>query len=353
MEAGSIGPVKNRVSVALIGAGYWGTNLARVLSTHPGVELTWICDADSSSAEAARRFAPKAQISTNVGDVLSDGALQAIVIATPVSSHKELTLRALHSGKDVFVEKPMAATLFEAGEMLAAAKATGRILMVGHVFLYNAVVQRIAEMIKRGELGEIRYFSCRRLNLGIVRKDVDVMWDLAAHDVSILDLWTEGATISNVDAVGHSFLQPGIADLFFGSLTFSTGAAALIQTSWLDPQKVRSITVVGSKRMAVYDDMAQDARLVIHDKGIDINNLHANIGRYTTFAEYQLTVRAGDVWIPRIAFPEPLTVEIDDFVSSVAERRQPIATGEVGMRVVGVLERMREAMHNRGTTRAS
>jgi Predicted dehydrogenases and related proteins len=215
--------------------------------------------------------------------------------------------------------------------------------MVGHTFLYNGAVRRIKAMIDSGELGDIRYIFMRRLNLGIVRHDVDALWNLAPHDLSILNYWIDRPVVQ-MSAVGHCYLQPGIADVVFAHITYEGNIAGHIQVSWLDPSKVRQATVVGSRRMLVYDDTSNDARIVVYDKGIDVKDLSTNLGGFETFAQHQFTVRAGDAWLPQVDFNEPLVEEINDFVDSIANGKEPLASGASGLAVVQQLERLSAAM---------
>jgi predicted dehydrogenase len=280
---------------------------------------------------------------TTVESALADGEVDGVVVAVPVESHYEVAMAALQAGRHVLVEKPLSRTASEAIRLCEEADRRSQVLMVGHTFLYNGTVRRIKEMIDGGELGEIRYIFMRRLNLGIVRHDVDALWNLAPHDLSILNYWIDRPVVQ-VSAVGHCYLQPGIADVVFAHLAYEGNVAGHIQVSWLDPSKVRHATVVGSRRMLLYDDMSSDARLVVYDKGIDATDLTANLGRFETFAQHQFIVRAGDAWLPRVDFTEPLMEEISDFVGSIAEGRQPLANGASGLAVVEQLERLSAAM---------
>lgn len=333
----------NSQRVGLVGCGYWGSNLCRVLAQHPGVDLKWVCDASPRALEKAGRLAPNARLVSTFEDALSSRDVDGVVVALPVESHFEVAMAALKADKDVLVEKPLSRTVEEASKLCAEAGARGRVLMTGHTFVYNASVRRIKAMIDQGELGEIRYVFMRRLNLGIVRHDVDALWNLAPHDLSILNYWLHRPVVA-VSAVGHSYLQPGIADVVFAHLTFEGNVAGHIQVSWLDPNKIRQATVVGSRRMLLYDDVSTDARITVYDKGIDASDLTASLGGYETFAQHQFTVRAGDIWLPKVEFNEPLVEEITDFVGSMAERRRPIADGAAGLLVVEQLERITAAM---------
>jgi len=329
--------------IGLVGCGYWGSNLCRVLAQHPQVDLRWICDPSPRALEKARRLAPQARLITTVESALADSELDGVVVAVPVESHYKVAIAALKAGKHVLVEKPLCRTASEAMLLCDEADRRNQVLMVGHTFLYNGTVRRIKEMIDGGELGDIRYIFMRRLNLGIVRHDVDALWNLAPHDLSILNYWIDRPVVQ-LSAVGHCYLQPGIADVAFAHLTYEGNIAAHIQVSWLDPSKVRQATVVGSRRMLLYDDMSNDARIPVYDKGIDAADLSTNLGGFETYAQHQFTVRAGDAWLPKIDFNEPLVEEVTDFVGSIAEGRQPLASGASGLAVVELLERLSVAM---------
>jgi predicted dehydrogenase len=331
------------LKIGLVGSGYWGSNLCRVLAQHPQVDLRWICDPSPKALEKARRIAPQAELITTLEAALAAGEVDGVVVAVPVESHYEVAMAALQAGKHVLVEKPMSRTVSEATSLCEEANRRSQVLMAGHTFLYNGTVRRIKTMIDDGELGEIRYIFMRRLNLGIVRHDVDALWNLAPHDLSILNYWIDRPVVQ-MSAVGHCYLQPGIADVVFAHITYEGNVAGHIQVSWLDPSKVRQATVVGSRRMLLYDDMSNDARIVVYDKGIDAADLSANLGGFETFAQHQFTVRAGDAWMPKIEFNEPLVEEISDFVGSIVEQRQPLASGASGLAVVQQLERLSAAM---------
>jgi predicted dehydrogenase len=338
--------VELTIGVGLVGYGYWGSNLARALQEAPAMELRTICDSRPDALRLASRRAPDIRQSTSFEDTLSDDSITALVIATPVASHFELATAALSAGKHVLVEKPLAATAAEAEALCITARDTGPQLMVGHTFLYNGAVRRIREMISAGELGDIRYVFCQRLNLGVVRDDVDALWNLAPHDISMLDYWI-GRPVIDAAAVGHSYLQSGISDVVFAHLTFEGGAAGHVHVSWLDPIKVRRVTVVGSRRMLVYDDVAADNRIAVYDKGVDIANLESSLGEYSTYAEHRLKIRAGDVWLPRIEYPEPLAVEMQEFADCILEDRPALTDGANGLRVVQILEQISSKMTGR------
>jgi predicted dehydrogenase len=310
--------------VGLVGCGYWGTNLCRVLAQHPQVNLRWVCDPAPKAQQTARRLAPDAAVLTRLDEGLDRDMVDSVVIAVPVDSHFSVAMEALQAGKHVLVEKPLSRTVPEAETLCLEASKRKLTLMVGHTFLYSGAVRRVKAMIDSGELGDIRYIFMRRLNLGIVRHDVDALWNLAPHDLSILNYWIDRPVVK-LGAVGHSYLQPGIADVVFAHLTYEGNIAGHIHVSWLDPSKVRKATIVGSRRMLVYDDMSTDARLIVYDKGIDSSHLDVKLGGFESYAQHQFTVRAGDAWLPRMEFNEPLVEEVSDFVGAIAEHRRPVA----------------------------
>jgi predicted dehydrogenase len=342
------------VNIALVGLGYWGPNLARNLALVKGGRLHVICDARS---EALARYAgqyPGARGTTDFEDVLADPSVDAVVLATPASTHHELAKAALLAGKHVLVEKPLATSTGDCLDLIATADAQGRTLMVGHVFLYNAAVRKIREYIDSGELGEIRYVYSQRLNLGQVRSDSNALWNFAPHDLSILGYWLRAEPI-DVVARGYDFLQPGIEDVVFMTLDYPGGIGANVHISWLDPLKVRRMTVVGSEKMVVYDDVNADARVMLYDKGV--TRRHADpkgqsLGRFETFGEFQLLLRAGDVLIPQVEFVEPLRVEAQHFVDSITSGTTPLTDGHEGLRVVRALEAAQRSLDAHPSRRA-
>ena len=269
--------------------------------------------------------------------------IHAVVVATPANDHFRAASLALNSGKHTFVEKPLATTADEAQELVDLAASNGLVLMAGHTFLFNSVVIRIKELIDSGELGDIQYLYSQRLNLGIVRSDVNVLWNLAPHDVSIIQYWLESEPES-ITAVGGTYLQQRLEDVVFATLRFPTGQLANIHLSWLDPHKVRTITVVGSKRMAVLDDVSADARLVIHDMGVDVSRSPESAQGFESFGQFQVIHRHGDTVIPRIPYPEPLSQEMKHFLTCIREGTEPISGGSHAVSVVRTIERIQNAL---------
>src|SRR2546425_8141277 len=332
------------INVALLGCGYWGSNLCRVLAQSQRFRLTWVSDLNPATLNRARRVAPMAQTAVDPQLPLSDPAVDAVVVATPVASHASVALRALDAGKHVFVEKPLAGSSAEAEQMCLKAERLDRRLMVGHTFMYNGAIRQVKSIIDSGSLGEIYYVFSRRLQLGIVRQDVDALWNLAPHDISIMNYWI-GRSIESFASVGQAFLQPNIADVVFAHLMYAGNVAGHIHVSWLDPNKIRQVTVVGSRKMLVFDDVARDTPIQIFDKGIDIETRDATLDTFQTYAQHRLSVRAGDVWMQHVEFKEPLDVELTEFADSIEQGRPPLTDGRKGLEVVRILERLSKAMN--------
>ena len=319
-----------KINVAVVGVGGWGKNLARNYSQIPEANLKYICDLDEKKLKTAKSQYQPEKVTTRFDDLIEDAELDAIVIATTGPSHFALCKKGLLAGKDVYVEKPMVLSVKEAEELVKLADQHKRILMVGHLLEYHPVVQKLKEMIKAGELGEVRYIYSQRLNLGTVRMDENALWNFAPHDISVI-LYLLDLSPTDVSARGQSYLQPGIEDVVFMSMNFGGKAMGHVHVSWLDPHKIRKITIVGSKRMAVFDDLEPNEKLKIYDKGVEINT------DYDTFAEY-VGLRFGDITMPYIRVGEPLRVECDHFLRCVRDRTAPLSDGRDGLRVVKVLE---------------
>lgn len=344
------------VNVALIGVGYWGPNVARALAEVDGARLHTLCDADPERLTRLRRLYPDTRFVSDVEAVLADSDIDAVVIATPVVTHHELARKALLAGKHVLVEKPLAATSAQCEELIGLASERRLTLMVGHVFLFNAAVRKVKDYIDTGELGEILYIYAQRLNLGQVRRDVNALWNFGPHDVSILCYWLD-AQPERVIARGYSYVQPDIEDVVFMTLDFPNKVGANVHISWLDPLKVRRMTVVGSKKMVVYDDVSADARITVYDKGVSRKARTAGagqspLGSYETFGEFQLLLRAGDVVIPKVDFVEPLRVECEHFIACITSGSRPMTDGNDGLRVVRVLEAAQRSLANDGRPEA-
>ncbi|MEW6752658.1 MAG: Gfo/Idh/MocA family oxidoreductase [Candidatus Latescibacterota bacterium] len=337
------------VGIAVVGAGYWGPNLIRNFAGARGGTLVAVVDLDEGRLARVRRSFPWVRTTTRLDEVLGEEAVHGVAVATPAGTHYDLTRRVLEAGKSAFVEKPLALTAAQCEDLIATAARRSLVLMVGHTMEYNAAVLRIEEYIRQQELGEVYYIYSQRLNLGVVRRDVNAMWNLAPHDISIAVRWL-GEMPRSVNARGYTYLQPGVADVVYLNLEFASGVAVHIHVSWLDPGKVRRTTVVGSRKMAVYDDASQDARIQLFDKGIDRCDTGGSLGSFDSFGTYQLIRRAGDVLIPNLEFTEPLGVETAHFVECVQEGKRPTTDGENGLRVVRVLEAADRSMAQGGVS---
>ncbi|MGE3540965.1 MAG: Gfo/Idh/MocA family protein [Candidatus Tectimicrobiota bacterium] len=336
------------INVAVIGLGYWGPNLARNVAVLSDARLHTLCDAQAARLKRFGRQYPDAKLQTDVQAVLTDTEVDAVVIATPAASHFGLASAALRAGKHILVEKPLARTSAECRELIALAEAQGLIVMTGHVFLFNAAVQKVKEYIQSGELGDIYYIYTQRLNMGRVQSDVNALWNFAPHDFSILCYWLD-AMPERIMARGYAYVQPGIEDVVFVTLDFPGGVGTNVHISWLDPRKVRCMTVVGSRKMVVYDDMSADAKIVVYDKGVTRQSpTPMSLGSYENFGEFQLLVRAGDVLIPKINFVEPLQLECQHFVECIRQGRRPLSDGYNGLQVVEILEAAERAMRGEG-----
>lgn len=326
------------INVAIVGIGYWGPNLARNLAISPDGRLHTLCDARPERLAQLGKQYPGAKLESDYEKVLGDPQVDAIAIATPVDTHFELAATALRAGKHVLVEKPLAQTSAECRELISLADDRGLTLMVGHVFLYNAAVQRVKDYITSGELGEIYYVYSQRLNLGIVRQDVNALWNFAPHDLSIICHWLDAAP-EWITASGFSYLQPGIEDVVFVTMGFPGGVGANVHISWLDPHKIRRMTVVGSEKMVVYDDVNADAPIMVFDKGVVKKlNERRSLGGFDSFGEFQLLTRAGDVLIPKVNFVEPLKVECQHFLDCIRTGERPLTDGRHGLQIVEALE---------------
>ncbi len=319
---------KGELSLAVVGLGYWGPNLARNVAATPGARLSWLCDSDPAARERVAAALPAGtRLSDSLDELLADDELDGVLLATPVRSHAELAIRVLGAGKHCFVEKPLAQSLADAQRVLDAAAASGRVLMVGHLLEYHPGVRALAQLIAAGELGRIHYIYTERLNLGLLRADENALWSLGAHDVSVI-LSLAGEQPVELDARGECYMRPGIEDVVFAFMRFPSGLAAHMHLSWLDPHKERRLTVVGSRRMATFDDMQPERKLTIYDKGFD-----ESAERWGEFI-----ARSGPSTSPPIAASEPLALEVEHFVACVRDGVAPRSDGASGLRVVAVLE---------------
>jgi len=331
------------IKVGVVGCGYWGPNLVRNLRQSPGCHVKLMCDINEQRLAHMRRLHPEVATTRRFEDMLNGADLDAVVIATPVHSHYEMAKACLSLGKHVFVEKPMTRTEAEGEELVALAEREGLVLMVGHTFLFSPAVRRMKEIVDGGDIGDVQYVAARRLNLGLFQKDINVAWDLAPHDISILLHLLDERPIS-VSCQGSSHVTRGIEDVTMMYLTFAKNRCAFIHNSWLDPKKVRQMTVVGSKRMIVYDDTEPLEKLKIYDARVEVPP------HYDTFAEFTYSYHYGDAYVPYIKQDEPLKLECQHFLECIREECAPIANGRLGLEVVRILEASGESLRQQGAS---
>lgn len=334
------------VNVAMVGLGYWGPNLVRNLAAVENANVAILCDIDLNRAEMIRRrFCPEAAVGRDHSEVARDPQIDAVVIATPIRTHFELGSLFLKAGKHVFIEKPLAQNVDDCRRLIDLAEENRRTLMVGHVFEFNPAVRRIKEYLEAGELGKLFYVYSQRVNLGRIQHDVNALWSFAPHDVSIMNYWL-GTEPVRVSARGFCYLSSGIEDVVFVTLEYPGGIGVNLHLAWLDPRKTRLMTLVGSKKMLVYDDVSLDAKIQLYDKGIA--QLHDFLESPESFAEFQFQIRSGDLVIPAFHFSEPLQNECRHFIESIINSTRPLTDGLNGLRVVRVLEAAERSLRLRG-----
>jgi predicted dehydrogenase len=317
-------------TVALIGCGYWGPNLLRNYADIPAVDLKWVCDTRPGALDRVQRRYPAIQTTAHLDDVLGDPTVDAVLVATPISTHHELARAALLAGKHVFVEKPLTSSVAQCVDLMALAAERDLTLMVGHTFIYSPPVRKVRELIDSGELGEVRFVTMQRVNLGLHQKDVSVIWDLAAHDLSILDYWL-GEMPQAVGTMGRDCMRDSIPDVAFLSLQYGSGVVASIHVSWLSPVKLRRTMVVGERKMLVYDDTEPVEKVKVFDHGAEFKEPES-------FAEFQMTYHTGDIVSPKLDTTEPLRLEAEHFLRCVGDGHEPLTDGAMGARVVAALE---------------
>ena len=340
--------MRRTVNVAVIGCGYWGPNIIRNIYQLQEANLLSVCDLRPERLEYVKEHFPGVGVTTELDSILTNPEIEAVVVTTPAESHFSLSKAVLETDKHVLVEKPLAQSCDECKELITLAASKGKTLMVSHTFLYNAAVRKLKEYVDAKELGEVYYLYSSRLNLGRIRNDINALWNFAPHDISII-LYVLEQKPTAVRAKGQSYIQPGVEDVAFVHLDFEDGVSAMIHISWLDPNKVRKMTVVGSKKMIVYDDVSRDSKIIVYDKGIDKVNIKDSLGEFNSFGEFQLRVRAGDMHIPEIDFIEPLKVECSHFIECIVHKTKPLTDGEEGYQVVKILETAQRSMDQGGT----
>lgn len=332
-----------KITIGQIGCGYWGPNVLRNFSAQPGCWVKFVAEINPERQNYVRANFPRSEVVSDVDAVLKDPEVDAVVVATPAASHHALAKQALESGKHVFVEKPLATSTAQADELVNLAAATGKTLMVGHTFLYNAAVRYAQKLLAGESLGQLYYIYSQRLNLGQVRSDVNAWWNLAPHDVSIMMYLMNDELPVSVSATGVSYIQPGIEDVVFATLKWASGVTGHIHVSWLDPGKIRKMTLVGSRKMVVYDDVSDD-KIKIYDKGVDRVPKIGERMDYDQSGDFQLIHRTGDILLPKISFQEPLKTESAHFLDCLRNGQPPLTGPKHARDVVAVLEATQTAL---------
>ncbi|UCG53488.1 MAG: Gfo/Idh/MocA family oxidoreductase [Candidatus Latescibacterota bacterium] len=327
--------------VGVVGCGYWGPNLIRNFTQLPDSEVAACSDLNEGRLDRMRTLYPRVETTRDYTELLARDDIAAIIIATPPQTHFEVATKALEAGKHVFVEKPLATSSRDCELLLGAAKKRGLTLMVGHTFVFTAAVNKIKELIKSGELGEIFYINTTRVNLGIFQESINVVWDLAPHDISIMNYILDSMP-EEVCAHGHPYIRQKVEDVAFLNVKYPGNIMAHVHVSWLNPNKIRKTTVVGSKKMLVYDDVSSLEKIRIYDKGVTVQP------HYDTFGEFQLSYRFGDIFIPKLDDSEPLKVACQHFIHCIEKDAVPRSSGQHGLDVVRVIEAANESLRNSG-----
>ncbi len=323
------------VKVAVVGLGYWGPNIVRVLHDLPDVEVAVLCDLDEKVLSAIARRYPTAKSTTSFEEALSDRSIDGVLLATPVATHFSLAQTALQAGKHVFVEKPMAASLAEAEALVELAEAEGKVLMPGHTFLYSPPVNAVRDLIQSGELGDIYFISSSRVNLGLHQPDASVVWDLGPHDFSILRYWLDELPL-RASAVSRGCIVPSVPDVAFVNLEYPSGTLAHVEFAWLAPSKLRRTAIVGSRKMVVYDDTSNEP-VRVFDSGVDLPDP-------TDFGAYRMSYRTGDIVSPQIPPAEPLALELADFCAAIRDGSTPRSSWEVGLDVLRTIDAVERSL---------
>ena len=325
------------LNVGVIGCGYWGPNLIRNFSQLNESRVVRVADLDDNRLKHMKGLYPSLETTTDHLKIIDDPGIDIVAVATPVHTHFSICTEALEAGKHVFVEKPITATVLEAEKLIEIADRKKRKLMVGHTFLYTSAVRKMKEIIDSGELGEIYYINSQRMNLGLFQQDINVSWDLAPHDISII-LYLLGQEPQFVSAIGEAHINPAIEDISILTMRFTNNLIAFVTSSWLDPDKIRKMTVVGSKKMLVYDDVQVSEKIRIYDKSVEKPK------HYDTFAEFPYSYKYGDVVIPMISGEEPIRTELAHFIECITNDTTPLSDGRNGLNVVKILEAAQESL---------
>jgi predicted dehydrogenase len=334
------------ISIGVIGCGYWGPNLIRNFVENERAALRWICDTDEHRLREFGRRYPSARIAADYHELLADPALDAVVMATPVATHYQFVKDALRAGKHVLVEKPFTTSMREAEELMRLAETAGRTLMVDHTFVYTGAVRKIKEIVESGELGELLYFDSVRINLGLFQRDINVVWDLAPHDLSIMDFIVGREPVA-LTATGSSHIEPGVENIAYVMLRFADQFIAHFHFNWLAPVKIRRTFIAGSRKMIVYDDIEPTEKVRVYDRGVTTNRIESDSDKeaaYRTLVSY----RTGDVWVPKLDSTEALAHVTAEFLDAIRDRRRPLTDGASGLRVVRLLEAAQQSINQGG-----
>jgi len=331
------------INIGVIGCGYWGPNLLRNFAENEGAQLRWICDLDEQRlASMARRY-PMARTTTDFRVVVNDGSVDAVAVATPVATHFAIARELLSAGKHVLLEKPLTATVSEAEELNELAEQHQRTLMVDHTFIYTGAVRKMKEIVSSGELGDLLYFDAVRINLGLFQRDINVLWDLAPHDLSIMD-YLIARQPEGLSAIGSCHIEKGIENIAYLIMKFPGDFIAHFHFNWLAPVKIRHTLIAGSSKMVLYDDIEPTEKVRVYDKGVTANRVGDREADYQTLVSY----RTGDVWSPKLDSTEALRYVVAEFLDSIRERRRSLTDGYSGLRVVRLLEAAQRSMKNGG-----
>jgi predicted dehydrogenase len=329
------------LNIAVIGCGYWGPNLVRNFNSLPDCNVAVVCDACGDRLTHMKKTYPHLSMVTDADEIFTDESIDAVAIATPVNFHYDLAMKSLGAGKHTFIEKPMASSVAECRELLALAQELGLTLMVGHTFIYSPPVRKIKELVDSGDLGGIQYVSSRRLNLGLYQKDINVTWDLAPHDIAIILHVLNDKPVS-VNCQGKAHVSKGVEDVCNMTINFANGGFCTIQSSWLDPNKIREMTFVGEKRMLVYNDLEPIEKIKIYDKRVE------KPPHYDTFAEFHYSYHYGDMYSPYLKQFEPLKEECQHFLDCIETKCKSISGGLEGLKVVQILSAASESLKQKG-----
>jgi predicted dehydrogenase len=328
------------VNVAVVGVGYWGPNFLRIMEELGDAHLATVCDSDAKKLQRFAGIYPGVKFTESLDDVTGDAEIDAVVVATGSDSHYEISRRCLEAGKHVLVEKPLSLSSKHAEDLIALAAARKRVLLVGHLLRYHQGVTRLKQYMDEGYLGKLLYIYSTRVNLGRIRKEENALWSFATHDISVIT-YLVGSGGLRVSATGQAYVRKGVYDVVFLTIHFAGDVMAHLHVSWLDPHKIRQVTVVGDKKMAVLNDMEPTEKLRIYDKGVDFAPSYGNYGE-------SLTLRVGDIYIPKINLLEPLKAECQHFIDCILKGAKPITDGESGLAVVRVLEAAEKSLSGGG-----